>query len=308
MSKFIPTRPQYARERADYTYPLFAAFAILFAAHCADKFTKLDLGSIVATAFLALAAFVAPVLIFARTRGRGYLRTLRFHRPYATHIPLLLCALLVLLAGSTLLSIVFNGMDTVSNSAATVNAVSTGGIGKALLMIPTLVLLPAFAEELMFRGLLCAELDRRGTLRAILVSALLFALIHFDASNLLLYFLSGVLLALVLYATESLICVMLLHAAYNAASLFARPYINALYRFTGSTELFLFLLVLLLVCALALFCMFAARLYRARSRAGLREPRRNVPFGVQFYTLLDALCEWPVIASAVLAIVGLIVL
>ena len=308
MVKLIPPRPQYEKERADYVYPVFAAFAVMFVAHCLDAFTPLNLGSLVATMLLALAAFLAPVLIFARTRGRGYLRTLRFHRPFVAHIPLLVCALFALLAGSTLLSIVFNGMDTVSKGAATIDTIASGGLVQTLFMIPTLVLLPALVEELLFRGLLCAELDRRGTLRAVLLSSLLFALIHFDLSNLPFYFLAGVLLALVLYATDSLICVMLVHAAYNAVSVFGRPYVNAMYRFTGSTELFLFLLVLLLLAALLLFCLFAARLYRARSRANLREPRRNVPVNVQFYTLLDALCEWPVIASAVLAIVGLLVL
>ena len=65
MSKFIPQRPQYERERANYTYPTFAAFAVLFVAHCVDKFTPLNLGSILAAVLLALAAFLAHVL-FAR--------------------------------------------------------------------------------------------------------------------------------------------------------------------------------------------------------------------------------------------------
>lgn len=308
MAKLFPPRPQYDKERASFAYPIFACFAVLFAARCIDKFFGIELGGMLAVFILSLLAFLLPSLAFSRWRGRGYMRTLRFRPVYFTHVPLLIFAFLALFSASTLLSIVFGGVETVGNSTTSFGGVTLDGVGKIVLMIPLLALVPAVLEELLFRGILCSELDRRGILRTVIVSALLFALVHFDLANFPFYLLAGVLLALVLYATDSLIATMIVHAAYNLASLFGRRYLNTFYRFTGSAELFLFLLILVLLVSLLLFTSECARLYRMRARLGLREPRRSVPMGVQLYTFIDALCEWPVIACIVLSIVGLIVL
>lgn len=308
MPKLLPPRPQYAKERSSFSYPIFACFAVLFAARCFDKFFDVNLGSIFATVAISILAFLVPTLAFAKWRGRGYLRSLRFHRPYFTHTLLLISAFLALVCGSVLFSILFGGTDSIGTSTTSYAALTLGNVGKILLMIPTLVLLPAFLEELLFRGVLCSELDRRGVLRSVLVSSLLFALMHFDLSNLLFYFLAGALLSLVLYATDSVICTMILHAAYNLASLFGRRYINVLYRYTGSRELFLFIVGMLLLLSLLVFCLECVRLYRMRTRAEVAEPRRNVPMNVQIYTFVDALFDWPVLACIVLSIVGFIVL
>ncbi len=308
MAKLFPPRPQYAKERASFAYPIFACFAVLFAARCIHKFFDVNLGGMLAALVISLLAFLVPALAFAKWRGRGYIRTLHFRPIYPTHIPLLVFAFLALFAASTLLPILFGGTDTVGNSTTAFESVTLGNVGKVVLMVPTLALIPAFLEELLFRGILCSELDRRGILRTVIVSALLFALVHFDLANFPFYLFAGALLALVLYATDSLVAAMILHAAYNLASLFGRRYLNTFYRFTGSAELFLFLLILVLLVALLFFTAECARLYRLRARMGVKEPRRNIPASVQLYTFLDALCEWPVIACIVLSIVGFIVL
>lgn len=308
MAKLIPPRPQYARERASFGYPVLAAFVVLFATRCVDRFLPIDLGAIYFTVPISLAAFLLPSLIYIKWRGRGYTRALRFHRIYPVHIPLLLWGFPALLSGATLLSILFGGTDSIGNSSTAFEQIAPENIWMALLMIPALALLPAFLEELLFRGILCNELDRRGMMRTLLVGSLLFALIHFDLSNIAFYFFSGVLLTLVLYATDSLIATMLLHAAYNLVSLFGQKYLNTFYRMTGSVELFLFFLILILLVSLLFFCLECAKLYRMRARDGLKQPRRDIPRDVQLYTTLDALFEWPVAVCIVLAIVGFIIL
>ena len=40
--------------------------------------------------------------------------------------------------------------------------------------------LPALCEEFVYRGILCREYERGGVLRAVIVSALFFALLHFN--------------------------------------------------------------------------------------------------------------------------------
>jgi membrane protease YdiL (CAAX protease family) len=177
-----------------------------------------------------------------------------------------------------------------------------------LLLSFSSVVLPAMLEELFFRGIVAAEYERRGGVRAVIMSTLLFALCHFDLHNLPVYLFSGVLFMLVLLATDSLVATMLLHACYNLVSLLGQRYLNAFYDITGSIELFLFALILILLISLVLFFRFAAGLYRERAESGLLTPRRAVPYNVQFYTTLDALCDPPLLLTVALSVVGIILL
>jgi membrane protease YdiL (CAAX protease family) len=257
---------------------------------------------------LQLVVFLIPSLIFMRVRGKGYARAIRLRRPFAVHFPLLIAAFFTLLSGALLLSILFGGTDTVGNSAASFEKAAPLTLLQGLISVPVVALLPAFCEELLFRGILGAELDRRGAWRAVLVGSLLFALIHFDLSNLPVYFFAGVLLTLTVYATDSLIAAMLVHALYNLVSLFAQRYLNALYSFTGNVELFLFLVILLFLVSLLFFCFFCSREYRSRAARDLPAPRRDVPRDVQLYTTLDALSEVPILLCLVISVVGFILL
>ena len=308
MPSWLPPRPRYAKEHALFPYPLLAAFVLLFALRVADRYLGLSLNASTRSLLLPVIVFLLPALVFIRVRGKGYTRSLRLRRPYAMHLPLLLCAVLALFCGGTLLSILFGGIESLGNSQIIYEESTPQSVWAMLAAIPVLAVIPAVLEELLFRGVLCAELERRGTLRAILLSALFFALIHFDAANLLVYFFAGILLALTLYATDSLIATMILHAAYNLLSLFAQRFLTAFYTFTGSVELFLFFFILIFLVALLLFCRECARLYKMRDEHNLRPPRRAVPRNVQIYTLIDACCEWPVVLCVLLSIIGFIIL
>ena len=109
----------------------------------------------------------------------------------------------------------------------------------------------AFGEELIFRGILCAEYERFGVPVAVTFSALLFAMVHFSFPLFPVYAFLGALLALTLYATQSILPVMLLHLFYNVFGLFGQPYLSAFYVYAGSNEIFLF-------CLLVLFLLFSA--------------------------------------------------
>ena len=307
MANFLPPRPRYARERALYAFLMLFCFAAtlalrLSAGYLAQFFPLLVLNTAQA-AVLLLAA-----LVFIGARGQGYGRAIRWRRPHAVHAPLILAALFALLCGALLLSILFGGTDTLGNSVISFEKSAPLTVWQGVIAVPALALLPALTEELLFRGVLCAELDRRGVWRALLVGPLLFSILHFDPANLPAYFFIGFFLTLVLYATDSLIAATLVHALYSIVLLFAQRYLNALYHFTSNAPLFLFLLILVFLISLWLFCLFCAREYRARERAGAKSPRRDVPRDVQLYTTLDALGEIPVVLCFLIAIAGMILL
>ncbi|MFN3951751.1 MAG: lysostaphin resistance A-like protein [Thermaurantimonas sp.] len=84
-----------------------------------------------------------------------------------------------------------------------------------------IAILPAIGEELVFRGALQNLLIRKfGSTRGIVLTALLFTLIHRQFYNILPMFLLALLLGYVYYLTGSLLTTIAMHLLNNALSLF----------------------------------------------------------------------------------------
>ena len=96
-------------------------------------------------------------------------------------------------------------------------APATGG--ELTLSVLTMAALPAVCEELLFRGVGMAAWEGRGTRRAILVTALLFALMHANLLGFPVYMLIGVVSAWLVYALDTLYAGIVFHTVYNAGCL-----------------------------------------------------------------------------------------
>ena len=80
-------------------------------------------------------------------------------------------------------------------------------------------LLAPVIEEILMRSFLLDGLSRNyGKVIALLVSAFLFALLHFNMVQTLSAFICGVLLGLLYFHTDSIFCCILAHAGYNLIS------------------------------------------------------------------------------------------
>lgn len=308
MSKLIPERPRYRKERIWAGYPALALFVLLLAARLLFHLIAIPATLILPHLIAALLAVLLPTVIFLFVRGRGYGSVLRLRMPRASHTPLLIAAFIALLCGTLLLSVLCGGLDTLGTTLMPFDTELPQNPLHTALFALLLGAVPAILEELFFRGILMAEYERRGAVRAVLMSALLFSLCHFDLSNFLAYAFAGALLCIVVFATDSLFAPMLLQVLYTVLLLLFGRYANTLYRITGSIELFLFLLILLLLISLLILFRCAAKLYRLREQNGLPDPRRSVPYHVQLYTVLDALSDPPVLLCILLSVVGSIAL
>lgn len=308
MSKLIPERPLYQKERLIVGYPTLAVFALLFLVRMLGNHVFSASNSLLLKLVAVLTVFLLPTAVFLMLRGQGYGRVLRLRAPRVSHIPFLIAAFFALFCGCILLSLLCGGIDSLGNSATVYETPPAPDPIYGICMTVVLAILPAILEEFFFRGIVVAEYERRGGIRAVLMSALLFSLCHFDLRNLPVYLFSGVLLVMVLFATDSLLATVLLHMLYNIVSLFGQRYLNALYEITGSIELFLFLVIFVFLLSLLLFFRSGALLYRLRVQSGQGDPRRDVPWNVQFYTILDALSDPPVILCILLSIAGFIFL
>lgn len=93
-------------------------------------------------------------------------------------------------------------------------------LGKApLISLLQVCVLAPFIEEVLMRGYLFSGLSAScGIMTALLVSSLLFALLHFNMVQTLSAFICGIVLGLLYWQTGSIFCCILTHAGYNLVS------------------------------------------------------------------------------------------
>ena len=214
---------------------------------------------------LQLMIFMLPGAIWCKWSGENYVKGLRLRLPQLSSLVLILSAALLMISGGLLLSTVFGGLDSLSSNFSlydTFISKTDGSIPSSMYLFVAYAILPAICEEFVFRGILCYEYESGGVMRAVLFSSVFFALLHFNPVNILTYLFSGMVLALVLYASRSLIGAMLAHFLYNVFGLFGQRYMSTLWRITGSSAFFLFLVAFCFLLSGAVFCREASRLYK----------------------------------------------
>jgi len=86
-----------------------------------------------------------------------------------------------------------------------------------------IAVVPAVIEELFFRGVILSSLIKKtNVIIAVLISSLLFSLMHFSLIKIFPTFLLGALFAFVVYKTNSIIPAMILHFGNNSISIIAQ--------------------------------------------------------------------------------------
>lgn len=214
---------------------------------------------------LQLMIFMLPGAIWCKWSGDGYVKGLRLRLPRLSSLLLIFSAALLMISGGLLFSTVFGGLESLSSNFSlydTFISKTDGSIPSSLYLFVAYAILPAICEEFVFRGILCYEYENGGVMRAVLFSSAFFALLHFNPINILTYLFSGIILSLVLYASRSLVGAMLAHFLYNVFGLFGQRYMNTLWRITGSSAFFLFIVAFCFLLSGAVFCREASRLYK----------------------------------------------
>lgn len=104
----------------------------------------------------------------------------------------------------------------VSNTAAETMDVVKGMPLPLLLFI--MAVMPALIEEIGFRGILLQNYRESGVWRGILLSALLFGLMHMNLNQMMYAAVLGILMALLIEATNSIFSSMLMHLLINGSN------------------------------------------------------------------------------------------
>ncbi len=247
------------------------AITLALATYCLLLLTRLIDASVLtrdneyfSVVVLQIMIFLIPAFAYIRWRGDALRPGLRLRMFRADHILIILGALLVLMGGGMLLQIMVGTRHVSGNFTLYDTFISKhdGSAGNVAYLILTYAALPAFCEELIYRGIFCAEYERHGASCAALMSMLFFTMLHFDLRHAPVYLFSGLVLCAVMYATRSLFAAMAVHFCYNLFGLFGIPYVTAVYASMGQVWVLIFALIVILLFGAAVFCGEAARLYR----------------------------------------------
>lgn len=212
---------------------------------------------------LQFATVLIPASLYMSLKGEKLPQKMRINAFSPTKTVFLLLFVLAIFCGSVLYSLLLGNTDT----AETV----TSGEPAALALL-CLAVLPAFAEELLFRGILMTELEGHTPVTAVALSSLLFAMLHFDLKLLPMYLFSGLMLALCAYVTRSLLASCAVHLAYNLTVFLGKEKLNAFFAITDDTALIALILIITLLVALILIFGECQRTYAAYSEQNAVSP------------------------------------
>ena len=172
---------------------------------------------------VSIPAFLIPSVIFRRKN-----RLPVFRAPKFGHIMLALllgigCIFLNIAVGC-LNSALTYGIDINSNALDVQESLKSAGIP---VMIIAVAIVPAISEEFLMRGTLLECWRRISPFGAIMLTSLLFGLLHTSPSNFLVYFAMGILFGVVYNITRNVWLTVVIHFVNNLLSvLISAAYMN----------------------------------------------------------------------------------
>jgi len=209
-------------------FPLSSSIASLFlsafssssnianAEDVATAFSQSPLYSLYLLAISLVPISVCIFLYLALTKRKLTLLSLKptvGKRGFAMFLALGLCSMPLSSAASSLWGKLLSYFEI----APSETPAPQGAFATVIFIVAHAILAPIL-EELLFRSLILERLRRYGDVFAVIVSALLFMLLHASFSSMAYSFVSGVIFGLLAVYTGSVLCPMLLHFANNAIS------------------------------------------------------------------------------------------
>lgn len=171
-------------------------------------------------------------------------------------------------------------------------------VSELLLSVVSGAIIAPIAEELLFRGMIFSAYRRQGALKGVWVSAVLFALMHASLVNLPGALFVGVVLALAMFWSESLLASLTIHTLYNAYVI-VRNYLDSTSWMQHASESFnttlgdlwfllLGILAFLLVLSQLLGGMRRRYLMRTAARMGACSDQKQIPTAQELRECIQA--------------------
>ena len=196
-----------------------AVLILLLALNLVQHFGWLQLNNL-AVLIIYCCIFFVPMTVYIKRRHRKGREIMRLHPINVKYIPftLVMSIAISLICGA--LNIVGYMLFTVAGNDAQTTAMVAFNTQNPLVLLLTMVVLPAVTEELLIRGILLSEYEQFGTTRAVLLTSVIFALFHANPVYLLSLFVAGICYALLTLLFDSVYPALIAHLINNGAVLF----------------------------------------------------------------------------------------
>lgn len=165
------------------------------------------------------AAIVIIALVFAQRTGNPLKHTLRLKAPRLSEALLSVLSALLFLPASLMLAAVMLIIVELLFGSIAISSALTDYLNNPLITIGLLSLVPAICEELAFRGVILRGLEAKfKPATAIVLTGVLFGLVHMDFQRFISQMLVGIMAGYVVYRSKSIFCGMLVHFTNNAVA------------------------------------------------------------------------------------------
>jgi len=227
--------------------PLLALviYALLFLSRFLDlsAFAENDSEFLIA-AIMQIIIVMLPAIAYCKIKGEGYIEKLnvRFFKP--SYIPLIIYLFFVMTLGGMLLNLFLFKIGLIrpgTSSFSSYDPILGESYFYPAYSVLAFAVVPAISEEFFFRGIMFDEYKGYGAVTAIVISSLLFSMMHFSFEFLLVYLFCGFVLGLCAYITRSLLAVTVLHFLYNLFQLFGEAYMWNVFANQKSVIFFIFI-------------------------------------------------------------------
>lgn len=206
---------------------------------------------------------------------------------YKIFIPVIFLSAIIMLACVNMTGL-FNhvaGFFTTKVSAESLG-VEMNNFWQFLLIVFLLAFLPAVCEELVFRGIIYNGLRQKfSTFKSVLISSLMFALIHFSIYQSFFQVILGVVLGLLVYYTGTIFYSIVYHFINNFTIILIN-YLSpnkAIFEFStwGVKEILLSILFFVIGIAIAFLFFVLLKNYTGKHKKYLNLEPTNKPLGVE---------------------------
>ncbi len=195
---------------------IFIVYQIVFAAILGESFFTENIYLVVLINEFVI--ILIPVLLYTRIKKADFRETFRIRKLNPVHASIIM-----------LLSIAAYPVAMMLNNIAAYFLQFIGDIPAQPIPSPrnlqelfigllVVAVSPAICEELFHRGLLLSAYERRGSMKAVVITAIFFGIFHFDITNFLGPVFLGLLIGYYVIRTNSIFAGMLAHFMNNAIS------------------------------------------------------------------------------------------
>lgn len=213
-------------------------YALIFGVSYIKLKGDYSISSFLVVFVLQISVFVLPSVTYMRIKGPIKYKELGV-RPFGlSSVLFVICASIFMFCAAVLTS--FSSRGVADAYYADITEITIPGI---IYVVVIYCILPAITEEIAFRSVIYGEYRKHGVFGAVLLSSVLFSLMHFSLSSFFTYFICGVTLALVYEVTKSVFASMLVHFLYNVMSVFSSKILTEAANKSGNLIPFVFVFV-----------------------------------------------------------------